>query len=148
MVDTCVSGAYEEIRGGSSPPFGILRTFIYIMKVLLRIFCILVMIFVPSFCQANDGENIALDTISSVPAFVYVADNETENSISSSNFYNAEILSLGGQKQTYSSSDLFKTSVQNKLLAQIFAQNYNKVFLSKSHKISYFLRNEICTRAP
>ena len=23
MVDTCVSGAYEEIRGGSSPPFGI-----------------------------------------------------------------------------------------------------------------------------
>ena len=106
------------------------------------------MIFVPSFCQANDGENIALDTISSVPAFVYVADNETENSISSSNFYNAEILSLGGQKQTYSSSDLFKTSVQNKLLAQIYAQNYNKVLLSKFHKISYFLRNEICTRAP
>ena len=22
MVDTCVSGAYEEIRGGSSPPVG------------------------------------------------------------------------------------------------------------------------------
>ena len=25
MVDTCVSGAYEEIRGGSSPPFGTIK---------------------------------------------------------------------------------------------------------------------------
>ena len=30
MVDTCVSGAYEEIRGGSSPPIG---NFVFIHQV-------------------------------------------------------------------------------------------------------------------
>jgi hypothetical protein len=118
------------------------------MKILFRIFCILVMFFVPTFCQASDSGNVTVDTISSVPAFVYVADSETENSISSSNYYNAEVLSLNPQRQSYNLSNLYKTSGQLKILTQIFTQNYNRVFLSKTHKISYFLRNEICTRAP
>ena len=106
------------------------------------------MFFVPSFCQASGGGSLTFDSISSAPAIVYPADNETENSISSSNFYNAEILSLNTQKQSYNASNLYKTSAQLKLLSQIFTQNYNRVLLSKTHKISYFLRNEICTRAP
>ena len=105
------------------------------------------MLFV-SLC-ANASEKLPVaDTISATPTMIYVADNESENSIVSSNFYNSEIVNLTEHKQNFSASNLYKASAQVKFLSIIFAQNYNRVLLSKSHKISHLLRNEICTRAP
>ena len=118
------------------------------MKNFLKIFCVIVMCFVSLAAGANEDLSTNTDKISSVELVIYPSDNETENAISSSNYYNAEIISLSGQKQTYNCSTLYKASAQARLIAQIFAQNYNRVLLSKSHKISNILRNEICTRAP
>ena len=117
------------------------------MKIFLKLICVFLLCFVSLSVSAK--ENLYnCDAVKSVPAFVYVADNETENSISSSNYYNAQIILLNTHKQTYNCLNLYKASAQSKFLAQIFAQKYNRSYLSKSHKISFLLKNEINTRAP
>ena len=41
MVDTCVSGAYGEIRGGSSPPFGTKKDCVVFFAILHSLFSFL-----------------------------------------------------------------------------------------------------------
>ena len=79
---------------------------------------------------------------------IFIADSFQENSVVASNSQNPEIYLHNDDKENYISGNLLKTSSQSKFLREIFAKNYNKTFLSKSHKISPFLKNEICTHAP
>ena len=118
------------------------------MKNFLKIVILIFMCFVSAGAGASGDIPVKTDNISPVVQVIYPDDNETENSVVSSNFYNTEIVNLSEHKQNFSASNLYKTSAQDKFLSVIFTQNYNRVFLSKTHKISYFLRNEICTRAP
>lgn len=117
------------------------------MKNFLKIFFVIIFSFVSLSAFAVDSVFLNADNISPVVQVIYPADNETENSISSSNYYNAEILNLKEQKPLYISSALSKASPQSKFLAYILAQNLNCDLL-KSNKISNLLKTEICTRAP
>lgn len=77
-----------------------------------------------------------------------LADDVRENYIVASNSQRHEISSASSRKDSYNSGNIEKTSIQNKLLQQIYSSNYNKTLYSISHKISPLLKNEICTRAP
>lgn len=69
------------------------------------------------------------------------------NAISAANNQKFEISATNSQKNSHNGT-LDKTATQSKLLQQIFTANYNKTLYSSSHKISSYLKNEICTRAP
>ena len=73
-------------------------------------------------------------------------DNKS-NAISAANNQKFEISATSSQKNSHNGT-LDKTATQSKLLQQIFTANYNKTLYSSSHKISSYLKNEICTRAP
>jgi len=104
-----------------------------------------------SFCAnpscAHLKNSLVSDNISAPAQVVFVTDNESENSVVSANSNVIEIFSSQDKKDQFLGS-VPKTSPQAKLLQQIFSKNYNNVFISNSHKISSFLKNEICTRAP
>ncbi len=79
---------------------------------------------------------------------ISVTSKEQENSIVYSNTQNHEISSLTNDRKDLNNSFSNKTSAQNKILQNAFNIKYNKLYWSISHKISPYLRNEICTRAP
>ncbi len=74
------------------------------------------------------------------------SDNETE--FVAANAQTNELSAPNDRRNNFSGGNIDKTSAQNKLLQKIFSSNYNKTFYSTSHKISSYLKNEICTRAP
>lgn len=127
------------------------------IKIFFIVACFFISLFVnsgeESFASLNSDfsqqEAVIMDcvTIPSVPELV-LADDINENSIVASNNQRHEISSSSTRKYSYNGGNVEKTSIQNKLLQQIFTSNYNKTFYSTSHKISPLLKNEICTRAP
>lgn len=70
------------------------------------------------------------------------------NAISATNNQKNEISSLNSQKNNSFNGTLDKATAGSKLIQQIFTAKYNKSLYSTSHKISSYLKNEICTRAP
>lgn len=74
--------------------------------------------------------------------------NENENSIVSSNTQSHEISASQDKQNLYSNSQTDRISYQTKFLDHTFINKYIQLGNSKSHKISPYLRNEICTRAP
>lgn len=74
--------------------------------------------------------------------------DHTTNAISAANNQKYEISATSSHKQNSYNGTLDKAGTQSKLLQQIFTANYNKTLYSTSHKISSYLKNEICTRAP
>lgn len=108
--------------------------------------------FLISLCSANASlyvnKSLPNDSIQIPGATICVNNNETENAIVCANSKNFEIFVSKDNKETYSDGNVFKTSIQYKFLQIFFSKNYNKVYLSSYHKISTYLDNEICTRAP
>lgn len=165
MVDTYVSGAYGEICVGSSPisdtknirkiiPNQTLRKS---MKNILKLFLIYVCFFISLSANAC-GIDFHAANLSSVPVItdsIRDAQNELsmnndtkEQAIASANSQRQEISNISNRKNNFSGGSLDKAAAQQKLLQQIFTANYNKTLYSNSHKISSYLKNEICTRAP
>lgn len=70
------------------------------------------------------------------------------NAIFAANNQKNEISSLSSQRNNSFNGTLDKIAAGSKLLQQIFNAKYNKTLYSTSHKISSYLKNEICTRAP
>ena len=88
---------------------------------------------------------MVLSTGSEKVIFTTVSDNDT--AIASANNTGYELFALK------SSSDNGNFSLENGLAdnrdyAQQFKVYLNKIMNSKSHNISSYLKNEICTRAP
>lgn len=74
--------------------------------------------------------------------------NETENSLVASNFQNNEIFASNDAGKTHYNNLTDKAICQNKFIKVNFSNKYNEFTHLVSHKISPYLRNEICTRAP
>ena len=130
------------------------------MKNFIKIFFIIVCFFISLSSNAREinfdyiNYNISqhetiCDSVSNPeePELI-LSDDVNENSITSANNHRHEISSSSSRRDTYNSGSIEKTSIQNKLLQQIYSSNYNKTLYSTSHKISPHLKNEICTRAP
>ncbi len=118
------------------------------MKNIFKLFFIVCLFFVSACANAFDTQKNT-DYIKAVQTQnIFTAGNSQETSVVSSNSQSSEIYLQNDNKENYTGGNLFKASSQAKFLQEIFAQNYNKSFLSKSQKISPILRNEICTRAP
>ncbi len=121
------------------------------MKNLFKLFLIFLSFFIiPAIasCGNNSSANIPSQIISSVNDNIkFVADN-TENSIIASNTHNSEIISFSETKDSSGNCPIYKSNFQNKLTQQFLYLKYNQLFISNSHKISFYLKNEICTRAP
>ena len=66
----------------------------------------------------------------------------------SNTFLPLEISTSSEREEIFVNGSLEKNCAQNKFLQQIFNAKYNHLFLAKSHNISSYLKNEICTRAP
>lgn len=118
------------------------------LKMFFTLLLFLISIVGECVCPAAEISTKISDSIYSPTQVFLIVDNEVENYIASSNFRGFEISASSNKKESFAKGDLNKTSPQRKLLQIIFAQNYNKTLLSESHKISPYLKNEICTRAP
>lgn len=118
------------------------------MKTFFKILVLICIFFCSVPANAQKAPVAYTDTISAIEQTIYLTNPEHKNAVVSSNSHNFDILTLRRNKQTYSANTVFKASPQSKLLALIFAQNYNRVILSKSNKVSLNLKNEINTRAP
>lgn len=91
----------------------------------------------------------AITTTQSVPSGeILVKINENENSIASSNNQSHEISASGDKQNSYSNTPTDKILYQNKFSSKTFINKYTQLRNSISHKISPYLKNEICTRAP
>lgn len=127
------------------------------MKNVLKIFFICVCFFISLSANAcgidfpvpNFSEQpVITDTITIPQEELVINSDKTEHAIASTNSHRHEISNLSNRKNNPGSGSLDKASAQRKYIQQIFINNYNKTLYSNSHKISSYLKNEICTRAP
>ena len=126
------------------------------MKNFLKIFFIVVC-FLVTLGVCKSGANIGSFDINnksivsesiSVPHQVLVSPDDNESQIAASNSHNSELTSANLKKNSHNITNIDKVATERKIVAQIFALNYNKILYSASHRISLYLRNEVCTRAP
>lgn len=126
------------------------------MKNFLKIFFIVVCFLVTlGVCKSGvnidsfdiNNKSIVSESIS-VPHQVLVSPDDNESQIAASNSHNTELTSDNLKKNSHNITNIDKVATERKIVAQIFALNYNKILYSASHRISLYLRNEVCTRAP
>ena len=126
------------------------------MKNFLKIFFIVVCFLVTlGVCKSGvsigsfdiNNKSIVSESIS-VPHQVLVSPDDNESQIAASNSHNTELTSANLKKNSHNITNIDKVATERKIVAQIFALNYNKILYSASHRISLYLRNEVCTRAP
>lgn len=126
------------------------------MKNFLKIFFIVVCFLVTlGVCKSDvnigsfdiNNKSIVSESIS-VPHQVLVSPDDNESQIAASNSHNTELTSANFKKNSHNITNIDKVATERKIVAQIFALNYNKILYSASHRISLYLRNEVCTRAP
>ncbi len=126
------------------------------MKIFLKIFFIVVCFLVTlGVCKSGvnigsfdiNNKSIVSESIS-VPHQVLVSPDDNESQIAASNSHNTELTSANLKKNSHNITNIDKVATERKIVAQIFALNYNKILYSASHRISLYLRNEVCTRAP
>lgn len=126
------------------------------MKNFLKIFFIVVCFLVTfGVCKSDvnigsfdiNNKSIISESIS-VPHQVLVSPDDNESQIAASNSHNSELTSANLKKNSHNITNIDKVATERKIVAQIFALNYNKILYSASHRISLYLRNEVCTRAP
>jgi len=121
------------------------------VKNLLKLFLIFLSFFIiPGLnsCGANLAVNMHSQIISSANDEIKFVTDNSENSIIASNSHNYEIISFNENKDSSGNCPIYKSNFQNKLTQQFLNLKYNQLFISNSHKISSYLKNEICTRAP
>ncbi len=99
-------------------------------------------------CFADVSVGLHHQIISCADEELNITPNKTENAITSSNAQNKELISFNDRKNSFGNGLSGKASLQNKLLQYYFYNQYNQLYISSSHKISSYLKNEICTRAP
>lgn len=122
------------------------------LKIFFIVVCFLVTLGVCESC-VNIGsfdinnKSIVSESIS-VPHQVLVSPDDNESQIAASNSHNTELTSANLKKNSHNITNIDKVATERKIVAQIFALNYNKNLYSASHRISLYLRNEVCTRAP
>jgi len=129
------------------------------VKNFIKIFFIFLCFFIPLSAnafntQVDSGLNIYEKQQNIINNFT-ISHNDfgiqplkNENSIAASNSNNHELVPFNERKDSFSNSTIFKSNNQNKLLQQFFYINYSQSYTGSSHKISSYLKNEICTRAP
>ena len=89
-----------------------------------------------------------VDTITVPDEELSVKPTSSETEFVATNSVNHELSATNDRRNNFTNGNIDKTSPQSRLLQQIFTSKYNKTFYSTSHKISSYLKNEICTRAP
>lgn len=122
------------------------------LKIFFIVVCFLVTLGVCKSCvnigsfDINNKSRVS-ESIS-VPHQVLVSPDDNESQIAASNSHNTELTSANLKKNSHNITNIDKVATERKIVAQIFALNYNKILYSASHRISLYLRNEVCTRAP
>jgi|InofroStandDraft_1065614.scaffolds.fasta_scaffold04542_1 hypothetical protein len=94
------------------------------------------------------AQPVITDTITIPQEELVINSDKSEHAIAAGNNQRQEISNISSRKNNFNGGSLDKTSAQRKLIQQIFTAKYNKTLYSNSHKISSYLKNEICTRAP
>ena len=94
------------------------------------------------------AQQVITDTITMPQEELVINSDKSEHAIASGTNQRQEISNVSSRKNNFSGGSIDKASAQQKLIQQIFTAKYNKTLYSNSHKISAYLKNEICTRAP
>lgn len=126
-----------------------------ILKIFLIIFCFVISFTIPNISENNFSVANLYNSINiynkQQPDFnseiLTNRINENENSIVSSNTTNYELSASQDKEGSYNFGSE-KNVHRNRLICQNFINKYFKITYSISHKISSYLKNEICTRAP
>ncbi len=126
-----------------------------IFKIFLIIFCFVISLTISNISENNFNVLNIYNTINvynkehsdSNSEFLTNRINENENSIVSSNTTNYELSASQDKENSYNFGSE-KNVHRNRLICQNFINKYFKITYSISHKISSYLKNEICTRAP
>lgn len=125
------------------------------MKKVLKIFFIIVCFFV-TLAVCKDGVNVESFQFNNsvvaesigVPHQVLVSPDDNESQIATSNIHSSELISANFKKNSHNISNIDKALTESRLATHIFVANYRKILYSLSHRISLYLFNEVCTRAP
>ena len=113
------------------------------MKNFLKIFFIVVCFLVTlGVCKSGisidsfdiNNKSIVSESIS-VPHQVLVSPDDNESQIAASNSHNTELTSANLKKNSHNITNIDKVATERKIVAQIFALNYNKILYSASHRI-------------
>lgn len=127
------------------------------MKKFIKIFFTALCLFIPIFASATGVNQLPpqLQQLQFIEAHSSQNNesscfnkNNNETSIAAVNTRNLELSVLQDRKNPKSFGNIDKSRAHNKLIQQIFTSDYNKLYFRTSHKISSYLKNEICTRAP
>ena len=94
------------------------------------------------------AQQVITDTITMPQEELVINSDKSEHAIASGTNQRQEISNVSSRKNNFSGGSIDKASDKKKLIQQIFTAKYNKTLYSNSHKISSYLKNEICTRAP
>ena len=122
------------------------------MNKYIKFICIVFCFFISLIININ-GEKIShsniITQINNISNASILNPDEQENSIVYSNTQNHEISSINNDRKNLNKGNFSdKTTSQNKTSQQLFKLKYNQIYWSISHKISPYLKNEICARAP
>ncbi len=122
------------------------------MNKYIKFICIVFCFFISLIININ-GEKIShsniIAQINNISNASILNPDEQENSIVYSNTQNHEISSINNDRKNLNKGNFSdKTTSQNKTSQQLFKLKYNQIYWSISHKISPYLKNEICARAP
>ena len=127
------------------------------MKNFLKLFLIVVSFFVTLSSSAscisvdtaiNYNSQAIIDEIT-LPDFELVVNPEhNENAVVAANNRGQEIYTCSDRRNSTIGGNFDRVLNKNKLIQSIFSDRYNRQLCSTSHKISSYLKNEICTRAP
>lgn len=124
-----------------------------IFKIFLIIFCFVISLTISNISENNFNVLNIYNTINvynkehSDSNSEFLTNRINENSIVSSNTTNYELSASQDKENSYNFGSE-KNVHRNRLICQNFINKYFKITYSISHKISSYLKNEICTRAP
>lgn len=96
----------------------------------------------------NYNSPVIVDEITIPDVELSIKPEHNENAIVASNSRNQEIYACSDRRNSLIGGNFDRIANKNKLIRTIFNDRYNKYFYNTSHKISSYLKNEICTRAP
>ncbi len=128
---------------------------IYFVKRLLK-YIFIFLAFLITLCpnvqsaQSFAGQNVLAPAIleSASHGFLHESAAREDYSIVAVNNSGFEISAINDRKDIFANGSLDKGCAQNKFIQQVFSSKYNQTITSKSHNISSYLKNEICTRGP
>ena len=118
------------------------------MRNILRTLALISLVFTSLFFNVCNAADCSGSVIKSLP-YKSIAVEHSTNEISMATWNDTSIeASVSDKNDTYSFSSVGDVPPDNQIYTKLVTYNKKQNIFIKSHNISSYLKNEICTRAP